>query len=122
MLREALSKTLISVTSEKTDPVMDDPSADNKATYRSAVARWPKVLSTGESRYNRYHRAPVFFLYLTGAAKENFVVAPSPQHATAARHPSPANPLVNPATPWLWSRPTAKRAGDALKGRRDHAR
>src|SRR5258708_1851008 len=107
---------------EKTDPVMDDPSPGNTATYRQAVAQGPKVLLKGECRCDRYHRAPVFFLYLTGAAKENFAIPPSPRQASAARRPSSANPLVNQAAPWLWSRPTAKRARQALEGRSRHAR
>jgi hypothetical protein len=109
------------VPSKRSDSVTYNLSAGNKGAYRQAVAR-AKVLSKGEFPCHRYHRAPVFFLYLTGAAKENFVMARSPRHASATGHPSPANPLVNQAAPWLWSRPTAKRARQALLGRRSHAR
>src|SRR5260221_4160115 len=120
MLREVPS--LVLVTSKKTDPVMPTLRRATKVTFGQAVAKWPKVLSTGECRSHRYHCAPVFFLYLTGAAKENFASARSPRQASATGRPSPANPLVNQAAPWLWSRPTAKRARQALRGRRSHAR
>src|SRR5260370_40222813 len=88
MLRESRDAILTVVTSIKADPGTEDHPVGSNATCRQAVVRRLSVLSRGECR-RRYHCAPVFFLYLTGAAKENFVIARSPRRASAARRRSP---------------------------------
>jgi hypothetical protein len=69
----------IPVISQKTNPVRATLLRAAKATYGQTVARSPAVLSNGKLRYNAYHRTPVFFLLLTGAAKENFAMERSPR-------------------------------------------
>ncbi len=96
--------------------------AGNYATYRQTLTRRPQVLFIGEWTRHRYHRAPVFFLLLTGAAEENFAITPPLWRGTETNTASPAKPLVNQAAPWLWSRPAAERAAETLPGRSRHAR
>jgi hypothetical protein len=52
---------------------------------RRALAPVGDVLATGELRRRNHHRVPVLFLYLTGAAKENFSRQRSVPRRQAAR-------------------------------------
>src|SRR5207245_310309 len=74
--------------------------AGNYATYRQTVTRRPQVLFIGEWTRHRYHRAPVFFLLLTGAAEENFAkrrrCGEGPRATPVSRQPpsQPHGPLA----------------------------
>jgi hypothetical protein len=130
MLLEPPDAFLILVTSKKADPVMDEPSAGNKVTYRQTVARRRDGSLDGRVLLPAIPPCSCFFLVFnrSGARKFRVSAVPAARDRELCGAAQPTIPRISrqppsqPHNPLAMVRPTAKRARQALEGRRSHAR